>query len=214
MTRTALPPAKFRQPEIWSQAFRLAKIMAALLVVSLVLNLALAVLAIALAGRPADVVLVDKLGKATFFVEAANQTSPQDFEAEDFARRWAESFLSLDSVTAKDDLARALSQAHTDLQAKLRAQLVDSGVLDKVRDAYVRSTVHFDRVAISERAEDRFAVQLEGQRTLMAMGAQQKTITEPVKLELLLAKVPRTKSTPNGLIVRYVGGTFSAGPAQ
>lgn len=200
---------RLRQPEIWSQAFRLAKVMGALLVVSLLLNVCLAALAIALAGRPADVVLVDQLGKATFFVEAATQTPPQDFEAEDFARRWAEGFLSLDSVTAKEDLARSLSQAHPELQAKLRAQLVDSGVLDKVRDAYVRSTVRFDRVAITERAEDRFGVQLEGQRTLMAMGAQQKAITEPVKLELLLAKVARTKSTPNGLIVRYVGGTFA-----
>lgn len=205
---TFIATPNLKHPEIWGHAFRLAKLTMVLLGASLVLNVVLAALAVVLAGRPADVVLVDKIGNATFIPEAAGVTQAQDFEAEEFARRWATDFLSLDGVTAKDDLARALSLTQPDLQQRLKAQLIDSGALDRIRNAYVRSTVKFDGVTIGRQADDRFTVELKGARTLTAMGAAAKSVSEPVRLELVLSHVPRTRTTPNGLIVRYLAGSF------
>src|SRR5262245_61867033 len=130
-----------RQPEIWTEAFsanrRLVRVMAGV-VVLLALSLALNVVQ---AGRPANVILVDKLGRAEFYHESASPEPPQDYEARHFAEFWLKMFLSRDAITAKEDLATALTLVHPALQARLRERIVASGELEKLRDAFVHTTI-------------------------------------------------------------------------
>lgn len=198
-----------KQPEVWTRAFGIAKMTGVLLALSLVLNLALVGLAVALAFRPADVIVVDKLGGAAFMPAAAKMgDDPADIEAEAFSKQWVRDFMSLDAVTAKEDLARALSTTHPELQTRLRAQLIDSGAIEKIRTAFVHSSVKFDEVRVSRAANDRFQVNAVGARTLTAMGATNRTFTENFALELVLVRTERTRQSPNGLLVRYAGGSF------
>ena len=95
-------------------------------------------------------------------------------------------------VPAREDLARALSVTDTDIQAKLKAQLIDSGVIDKIRDAFVHSSVRFDATKVTRVAKDRFQVTISGDRSLTAMGVNNKVVSEPFKLELVLSRTSRT----------------------
>ncbi|MCC6812305.1 MAG: hypothetical protein IT381_33090 [Deltaproteobacteria bacterium] len=206
---TVFTARKAVQPEVWTRAFKIAKITGVLLALSLGLNALLTGLAVALAFRPADVVVVDKLGQASFVPAAAKVgADPVEVEAEAFARQWVRDFMSLDAVTAKDDLARALSATHPELQKRLRAQLIDSGAIDKIRAAFVHSSVKFDDVRVARAADDRFSVTVTGARTLTAMGATNRTFAENFSLELVLVHTERTRQSPNGLLVRYAGGSF------
>jgi hypothetical protein len=195
-----------RQPEIWSRAFEIARFFRTLLAVSALLHVVTIGLAIALAFRPADVIFIDKVGNATFIPKAESAPSPVDYEAEAFSQTWARDFLSLDAVTAQDDFARALSVMHPELQTKLRAEFVDSGMLDKIRNAFVRSAVKIEKTEVTSKSTDRFSVTIGGTRTLMAMGSSGRTLNERFQLELVLAVVPRSRRTPNGLLVRHLGG--------
>jgi len=180
-----------------------------LLCASVLLNILLVGLSVMLAFKPADVVFVDKLGNTTFFANAATPEAPKDYEAQAFAQSWTRDFLSLDGITAKEDLARALSLTHPELQRKLKAALIDSGAVDKIRMAYVHSALKFEAVNVTRKAKDAVLVSLAGQRTLTAMGAEAKSLSEPFNLEIVLQPIDRTAHTPNGLMVRYLSGTFA-----
>lgn len=195
-----------RQPEIWFEAFKTARKLLWLLMGSLILNGLLVLLCAALIGRPADVVLVDKLGQAAYFPSASSPEPPQNYEIEAFAQDWVRRFLSLDAVTAADDLASALSQTEKNLHQRLKSILVDSGAIDKIRNAYVHSVLKIAEVKTTSQSKDRYLIQVTGTRTLIPLGMPEKKIDEPIHLELILQPVPRTANTPNGLIVRYLNG--------
>lgn len=202
-----------QQPEIWFQAFKLAKRLYILLAASVLANCLLillaAVLAFALTGRPADVIVVDKLGQATFIPAQASNVEPaQDYEAIHFAEIFTRDFLSLDTISAKEDLARALSVVHPRLQTTLRNQLFDSGALERIRENFLRSTVKFADTTITEKTKDRFLVKVSGTRTLTALGQTQQAASEPFQLQLVLLPTQRNRITPNGLLVRYISGSF------
>ena len=200
-----------QQPEIWSRAFAIARGLGFALLASLMLNVVLVGLSIALAFRPADVIFVDKLGVATFLpLVARADDDPREIEAEAFAKQWVRDFMSLDAITAREDLARALSVADSEIQSKLKAQLIDSGVIDKIRNAFVHSSVRFETTKVTAVAADRFQITVTGERMLTAMGVERKAVAEPFKLELVLSRTSRTRQTPNGLLVRYVSGSFGS----
>lgn len=203
-----------KQPEIWFRAFKLARRLFVLLAISVLLNCVLVLLAITLAialtGRPADVVFVDKLGQATFIPAQASLEPAQEYEALHFAEAFTRDFLSLDTISAKEDLARALSVMHPKLQTTLRNQLFESGALDRIRDNFLRSTVKFNDVQLAEKTKDRFLIRVSGIRMLTALGQAQQSASEPFQLELVLSPTKRSQVTPNGLIVRYVSGSFGA----
>jgi len=203
-----------KQPEIWFQAFKLARRLYVLLAASCLFNCLLVLLAViltvALTGRPADVVFVDKTGQATFIPAQASSEPAQDYEAIHFAETFTRDFLSLDTISAKEDLARALSVVHPKLQITLRNQLFDSGALERIRENFLRSTVKSTDVQIAEKTKDRFLIKITGSRTLTALGQTQQSASEPFHLELVLSPTKRSQITPNGLIVRYVSGSFGA----
>ncbi|MCC6805794.1 MAG: hypothetical protein IT381_00090 [Deltaproteobacteria bacterium] len=160
------------------------------------------------AGRPANVILVDKLGRAEFYHEAASPEPAQDYEARQFADDWLKLFLSRDAITAKEDLARALTLMHPSLQGRLRDKLIASGELDKLRDAFVHTTIRCAEVKVARVATDRVQVDVSGTRTFTALDSSKKQLSEPFKFNLVLDAVPRTEHTPNGLIVRYLTGSW------
>lgn len=199
-----------RQSEIWSQAFEANRRVwlglyaaLALLALSFALN-------IVQAGRPAHVILVDKLGQAVFYHEAASPEPPQDYEAKHFAEYWLALFLSRDVVTAKDDLAKALTLTHPALQQKLHEKLIASGQLEKLRDAFVHTTVRCTEVKLARQADDRIEVEVAGNRVFTALDSTRKQLSEPFRFHLVLEAVDRTENTPNGLVVRYITGRWGA----
>ena len=195
-----------RQPEILGVISQMGQRRDRFLAVSIVGNVLLIALAIVLAGRPVDVVMVDKLGAATWYHEAASPEVPQEFEADAFAATWLRDFLSRDAITAKDDIARALSLTHPDLQGKLRAQFAKTDELAQVRNAFVHSSVKVTSSTVTRSAKDRYLVQVKGERMLMPIGITKDGLKEPFAYELVLNMVPRGKATPNGLMVRYITG--------
>lgn len=199
-----------KQPEIWTLAFDANKRVwfglygvMALLAISFTLN-------IVQAGRPADVILVEKLGQGFFYHEAASPELPQDYEAKHFADDWLRLFLSRDAITAKEDLARALTLTHPKLQERIHQRLIASGDLDKLRDAMVHTTVRSTDVTIVKQAKDRFEVDVAGQRIFTALDSSKKQLTEPFRFHLVLDVVPRTENTPNGLVVRFLTGKWGS----
>jgi len=197
-----------KQPEIWAQAFSAnARVWKACWALLFLLALSFA-LNIVQAGRPANVIIVDKLGQAEFYHEAASPEPPQDYEAKHFAEYWLKLFLSRDAITAKEDLAQALTLMNPKLQDKIRTRLIDSGELDKLRDAYVHSTIRCTDVQISKTSKDRKLVEVTGIRIFTALDSSKKKLSEPFHFQLVLDAVSRTEQTPNGLMVRFISGKW------
>lgn len=199
---------RHRQVDIWTRAFeqadrngRIAVGLGILLALSLALN-------IVQQGRPANVIFVDQLGNAKFFPELASPEPPRDLEAENFARKWVEDFLSRDATMARKLVARALSVTEPALREKLKQQVLDSGEIDKARDANLHTTIDVKSAATKRVADDRLEVAVTGQRIFSAVGADRKTLSEPFTINLILSVTDRTEVTENGLLVRYVAGTF------
>lgn len=201
---------RHKQPEIWTQAFDAnRRVWIGLYVVLAILGLSFA-LNIVQAGRPANVILVDKLGEGFFYHEAASPEPPQNYEAKHFAEDWLRLFLSRDAITAKDDLARALTLTHQKLQERIRQRLVASGDLDRLRDAMVHTTVRCTEVTIVKQGKDRFEVDVVGQRIFTALDTTKKQLTEPFRFHLVLDVVARAENTPNGLVIRFLTGKWGS----
>lgn len=201
---------RHKQPEIWTQAFAANKrvwigmyALMGLLALSFALN-------VVQAGRPAHVILVNKLGEGTFYHEAASPEPPQDYEAKHFAEYWLKLFLSRDAITAKEDLARALTLTHPKLQERVHERLIASGDLDKLREAMVHTTIRCSEINIVKQSADRFEVQVTGQRLLTALDSTRKQLSEPFQFQIVLDVVDRTENTPNGLVVRFLTGRWGS----
>lgn len=214
------PRPVLQHPAIWTSAFRLARGALIALAASLFINFALTALAVALAFRPADVIVIDKLGDATFIPKAEAHPAATDLEVEEFARNWTKAFLSQDGVTAKEDFAHALSLVHPSLQPELKRRFVDSGLLERIADAFVRADVRVEASHLSQESSGRLMVTVSGKRVLVPMGAKTTSAaSEPFALTLVLQRTHRTESTPNGLLVRYLasntdGAAYEVGNKQ
>lgn len=199
---------RHRQVDVWTRAFdqaerngRISIILGVLLALSLALN-------IVQQGAPVPVIFVDQLGNAKYFPALASPAPASDREANMFAGRWVEDFLSRDTTEGRVRVARALSVTEPVLREKLKKQLIDSGELDRAMAANLRTSIIVKTKETKRVADDRLEVVVTGSRVFSAAGAERQTLAEPFTITLFLSATDRTDVVENGLLVRYVAGTF------
>lgn len=161
---------------------------------------ALHVLASAVA--PVPVIAVDQEGRVLGTFEYLDASQRTDEELVAAATRFLQDYLSVDSQTVFDDLARAFSVMEPALYQRTLAAYQSSDLPNRIASSGARSYLTFDQVELVERQGDRATVRARGQVHIVAEGVEQRRSFDQT---VILRSVARTLLGPLGTLgVRVV----------
>jgi hypothetical protein len=198
-------------PAIWAALVQQGRWKSWALVVAFGLCALEALVALRLAMRPPDVVLVAPDGQSTYlnpsiagqalvrFLREQRQL-PSDVTVLHFTRDFARRFFALDAATAETSFQEALGMMTPGLRDPIAQQAVETKLLEGLRASRTRMALTFEAVDLLEQTESAVRVRLALRRRTEADDG--KLLSEDrLEVDLLEWIVPRTPAHPDGLVV-------------
>jgi hypothetical protein len=184
--------------------------------------------ALRLATRPPDVVLVAPDGQGTYvsatvageallrFLREQRQL-PSDVTVLHFTREFASRFFGLEAATAETSFPEALAMMTPGLRDPIARQTAETKLLEGVRGSRTRVSLTFEAVDLLEQTDQAVRVRLVLRRKTEAADDARRLSEERLEVELLEWIVPRTPTHPDGLVVgqltsRPLGPTEASAP--
>jgi hypothetical protein len=147
------------------------------------------------------VVRVDEVGNAQAVnIQLNNATA--DVEVNAVAKDFLRSYLEINSVTVKKDMAKALNMMSKRFQNAHIIQIRADNTLKYIIDANIQTQLEIKQLSITSRSDSKFILDVRG---ITSTTPLENLSSPPTKKGFLgrmtLLVVPRTESTPNGLII-------------
>lgn len=154
-----------------------------------------------LAKRPPVVIRVSEVGGAEAIRDLRTHNAPTAHEMIGFAKRFTARYTGMNSYTVKRDMTEALNQMSTRFQKEAQKKLIDSGFLAKVTQAGIDTQVEFREGRLERDSDEASVVSLVGVRRVTKYGSQDQGQGALFRADLVLKKVPRSETVPEGLLV-------------
>lgn len=157
--------------------------------------------AFTLANRPPVVIRVSEVGKAEAVGNLQVNNSPTEPEILYFARTFVRRFSEYNAYTLSRDMSEAMNLMTAQYQKTSRHELVESGVLSRVKEAGLNAQIEFKEEKIERETQEYAVVSLIGVRTLLSFKNKDFRESNLFKSEIILRKYPRSTAVPAGLLV-------------
>jgi hypothetical protein len=157
--------------------------------------------AFVLANRPPVVIRVTEVGKAEAVGSLQLNNAPSSPEILYFAKTFVRRFSEYNAYTLPRDISEAMNLMTAQYQKTARRELVESGVLARVKEAGLNAQIEFKEEAIERETPEYAVVSLIGVRTLLSFKNKDFRESNLFKAEVVLRKQPRSASIPSGLLV-------------
>lgn len=154
-----------------------------------------------LAKRPPVVIRVNEVGKAEAIHDLELNNAPTDVELFDFAKTFTKRFRELNSYTLANDTAEAWNRMTARYQKIADRDLVESGFFAKFHDTGLYTHIEFKEESIDRNTPEYVRIALIGVRNIHNYNDPDYKESSLFKAELLLKKVPRSRSIPWGVLV-------------
>ena len=169
--------------------------------VLLVLLLLALVGAFAIAKKPPVVIRVTEVGEAQAIRDLKANNAPTAPEILYFSRSFVKRYTEYNSYTLARDMAEAMNQMTGRYQGIAKRDLVESGILARVKEAGLNAQIEFKEEKIERETEEHVLVSLIGVRTLTSYKNPDYRESNLFKAELVLKNFPRSLEVPSGLLV-------------
>lgn len=157
--------------------------------------------AFVLARRPPVVIRVSEVGQAQAIGDLQVHNAPTPVEILYFARTFTKRFTEYNSYTLARDLAEAMNLMTARYQKTARRDLVESGLLARVKEAEMNASIEFKEEKLERGTPEHAVVSLVGVRRISSYKNPSFRESSLFKAELMLKKVPRSPETASGLLV-------------
>ncbi|PIQ87187.1 MAG: hypothetical protein COV74_01305 [Candidatus Omnitrophica bacterium CG11_big_fil_rev_8_21_14_0_20_45_26] len=151
--------------------------------------------------RPPLVIRVTDVGEAQAVRNIPFNNEVTEPELIYFAQTFTRRFTEYNAYTLARDLAEAFNQMTGRYQVKVKRELLESGLLARVREAGLHATVEFKEKEVTRNSSEVALVSLIGVRSLASYKNPDYRESALFKAELVLKKVTRSSETPAGLLV-------------
>lgn len=201
-------------PAVWAAFARQGAWKTWVIILQLALLFLLALVAITLARRPPDVVLVDSSGKSTYLSQsiageqlarflAEQRQRPSDLTIAHFSRAFLERFLAVNSSTIQAEWPEALAMMSGSLRARVEKEAAAQKLVETYRAAQVQTEVDIEELQLVESLERAAHVRATLTRRKQPLGGGPVSI-DRLSVDLVEQVVPRSPSHPDGLeLVEY-----------
>ncbi len=157
--------------------------------------------AFTLANRPPVVIRVSEVGKAEAVGNLQVNNAPTEPEILYFTRTFVRRFSEYNAYTLSRDMSEAMNLMTAQYQKTSRHELVESGVLSRVKEAGLNAQIEFKEEKIERETQEYAVVSLIGVRTLLSFKNKDFRESNLFKSEIILRKYPRSTAVPAGLLV-------------
>ena len=157
-----------------------------------------------LAKRVPVVIRVSDVAGAEAIRDLRENNAPTAYEMIGFAKRFVTNYTGYNSYTVKRDMAKALNQMSGRFQKEAKKKLIDSGFLEKVKDAGIDTQIEFKESRVERNSQDAAVISLVGVRRVSKYGADRSEETL-FRTDLVLKKIPRTENVAEGMLVDQYG---------
>lgn len=157
--------------------------------------------AFTLANRPPVVIRVSEVGKAEAVGNLQVNNAPTEPEILYFSKTFVRRFSEYNAYTLPRDMSEAMNLMTAQYQKTARHELVESGVLSRVKEAGHNAQIEFKEEKIERETPEHAVVSLIGVRTLLSFKNKDFRESNLFKSEIILRKHPRSTAVPSGLLV-------------
>jgi hypothetical protein len=154
-----------------------------------------------LAHRPPVVIRVTEVGVAEPIRDFRINNAPSEPEILYFSKSFTRRYTEYNSYTLSRDVTEAFNQMTGRFQKLTNRDLVESGLLTRVREAGLHAAIEFKEEKIERETPEFIRVSLIGVRTIQSYKNPDYKESALFKAELTLKKCPRSMAVPFGLLV-------------
>ena len=154
-----------------------------------------------LAKRPPVVIRVTEVGGAEPIRDFRMNNAPTEPEIFYFSRSFIRKYTEYNAYTLSRDVTDAFNQMTSRLQKITNRDLVESGLLVRVREAGLHAQIEFKEEKIERETPEFVLVSLIGVRMIQSYKNPNYRESALFKSELVLKKCPRSLEVPAGLLV-------------
>jgi hypothetical protein len=152
-------------------------------------------------SRPPIVIRVDGTGQAQFMADPSRQPPVSEAEVKNFLTLFERFFTELNAYTYESDLKLAFSMMTPDFQSQAGNLMKRDGVIDKLKGADRKTTLTLTEIRIVSDTPQVIECQVKGYRELGSYKPDAPTQEVVFEDDVVLKKVPRSETAPNGLLV-------------
>ncbi len=153
------------------------------------------------AKKPPVVIRVSEVKGAEVLTNLKQNNAPSSYEMIAFAKRFTARYTGYNSYTATRDLSEAFNLMTDRFQKESQKKIVDSGLLQKIKESGIDTQIEFKDQKLERDSEDAAVVSLIGVREIRKYGLDSFNQQSLVRADIVLKKVNRTKDIPEGLLV-------------
>lgn len=197
-------------PAIWTAFVAQARWKNWVLLGQLAVNLVLGVVAVGVAIKEPDIVVVEQTGESTYlpagFATAAlhdwlrqQRNRPADVTVVAFTKRFVTLTAAVNSTTVDEAWMEALQMMAAPLATKVAEEATAAKLLETYRLAQVRTTLAFQDVQLVDRRGDKAQVRATVLRHRERLFGGGDGSDDSLQVDLVLVEVPRTSRHPDGL---------------
>ncbi len=151
--------------------------------------------------KPPLVVRVSGIGKAESIRDYRVENSVTKPELIYFTKLFLQKFTEYNSYTVSSDIAEAFALMGANYQNIAKKEVIDSHLIAKISEASIHTKVEIREINV-EREDDHFAaLTFLALRTILSYQNPNFKEESLFKGDIVLKKVPRTMSRPQGLLV-------------
>lgn len=154
-----------------------------------------------LAKRPPVVIRVTEVGEAEAIRDLASNNAPTEPEILYFAKSFVKRYAEYNAYTLARDTAEAMNQMTSGFQKIAQRELLESGLLARVKEAGLHAQIEFKEEEIERETPEYVRVSLIGVRTIRSYQNPDYRESNLFKAELVFKKFPRSREIPSGLLV-------------
>jgi hypothetical protein len=156
---------------------------------------------VVVAKKPPVVIRVSEVKGAETIQDLRSNNAVTEYEILGFAKRFTARYTGYNSYTVSRDFTEALNQMTRTFQKEATKRILDTGLLSKVAEAGIDTLVEFKEARIEKETREYVAVWLVGVRRIRKYDVQAAAQETLFRSDLVLKNVPRSSSTPEGLLV-------------
>ncbi len=153
------------------------------------------------ANHPPVVIRVSEVGKAEVIRNLPVNNAPSELEILYFSKSFAKRYAEYNAYTIARDMSEAMNLMTSKYQKTAQQQLVESGLLSRVKEAGLNAAIEFKEEKLERQTSEYAVVSLIGVRNLTSYKNPDFHETSLFKAEIILKKYSRTKEIPTGLLV-------------
>lgn len=204
----ALPLGEPAYYEVWGSLEKTNKILwTALWFAVTVAVLALLLVRIAIC-RPPAVIRVDGTGQAQAVTDM-QQPPVSEVEVKNFLTLFERFYIGLNAYTCDADLKLAFEMMTPDFQLKASDSLKRSGVIEQIKSDQIKTAIVLTELNIVRDTADVLECKVKGYRQTSSYKPDGPTGEVVFENDIILKKVPRSQTAPNGLLVEgYAESVF------